>query len=372
MALFDQPEQSYNNTVGQIRILSDVIRMIDPIDTPLIAALGGLDGASSKFQVRGDGKRIELLEDVYHPKSDDLAADIATTTTVVFTATDGSKFQAGQVIRLQSEYCVVASVSGEDVTVLSRTYGTAATHTSTAGTMYFEGMARLEGADASYVGLQPITSVSNYTSILEKALSVSGTDEAIDYYGLSSPFAYQAKKAIPELLRLEEMNLFRGIKAEGSATTTRSHGGIGTFVTANTSNTTALAKVYIDNVMQYCFEDGGDPDIFVCNPEIAKDLKALLDSSSFVRVDQSGGQYGMKAITYIETQFGSVRVLVDRWCPLATAWFLKSADAGVYTLRPFGWQALAVTGDSKKGEVIGEFSFLIANGAGMGSINTLT
>jgi hypothetical protein len=372
MAIVDQPQNTYENTLALVRIVDDVIRMIDPIDTPLLSHLGGLAGANSKFDVRGNGKYIELFEDTYAAQSDALPQDI-NQTIVTITVTDGSKFQPGFVIRMESELMVVTAVSGQDVTVEARGYGgSAATHTSTAGTIYIEGMARLEGDDADYVGLNEVSLVTNYTSILHKALKITGSDEAVDYYGMGSPFAYQAKKAIPELLRLVEKNIFRGVRAAGTKTTTRSAGGLGTFITSNTSNTTALDKVYIDNVMQYCFEDGGDPDLFVCNPEIAKDLKALIDSSNFVRVDQSGGQFGMRAITYIETQFGTARVLVDRWCPLATAWFLKSSDIGVYTLRPFGWSPLAKTGDSHKAEVVGEFSLLVANGAGMGSINTLT
>jgi hypothetical protein len=191
---------------------------------------------------------------------------------------------------------------------------------------------------------------------------------------MGSPFAYQAKKALPELFRFIELGFFHGIRAAGSATTIRSAGGIETFVTSNSVNAGGqISKADVDELMQACFTDGGQPDLLVVNPEVAKDLHNLYDNSSFLRVGVSeGAQLGMNPITRITTQFGTVQLLVDRWCPLAKAYALNKSGAGMSTLRPFFWQALSITGDNKKGEVIGEFSFLLQNGAGLGQIYGIT
>ena len=61
MALFDQPKTSYSDTSNQKRIIADAIKLIDPIATPLLVALGGFDGARGKFDIRGDGKQVEWL-----------------------------------------------------------------------------------------------------------------------------------------------------------------------------------------------------------------------------------------------------------------------------------------------------------------------
>jgi hypothetical protein len=375
MAVYDQPKSTYSDTTPAIRVISETIRLIDPVDTPLLAALGGLDAARSKFNIKQSGTMIELLEDTYMPvvESPGITANIDSTT-LTMTTTDGSLYQAGTVIMVEDEYMVIASVAAQIITVLSRTYGgTQATHTSTEGTISIVGMARLEGADASFVGLTDISAPYNYTSIFEKSLNVSGTDEAIDYYGMASPFAYQAKKSLPEQFRLIELALFHGTRAAGSSTTTRSFGGIPTFITANEIAAGGMiSKADIDELSQAIFEDGGKHDVLVMNPEPAKDLHNLYDNSSFLRVAVDGGQLGRDPTTYVVTQFGTFKLLVDRWCPLSKAYAVDTGATGLYSLRSFGWKPLAVTGDSKKGELVGEFSFIIANAAGQGFISGIT
>jgi hypothetical protein len=376
MAIYDQPKTTYNDTVPQVRILDQAIRLIDPIDTPLMAALGGLNAASSKFNVRGNGKMVELLVDTYHPTGGTLATDMAAATTTA-DVTDGSIYQPGHVLKIEDEYMIVLTASATDntIAVTERAYGgTNATHTSTNGTISIVGMAREEGDDASYVGLQAITSVYNYTQILEKALNVTGTDEAIDYYGMNSPFAYQAKKALPELFRWMELGIFHGIRDVGNGSTQpRSFGGLKTFITSNSTNAGGMiTKQDVDTLVYDCFVDGGSPDILAINPHVAGDLKALLDNKDYMRVPIEGNQLGRPPLEYVVTQWGTLRILMDRWCPLADAYALSSKDIGFYQLRPFAWKPLAITGDSKKGEVVGEFSLLVANGAGMGYIYGIT
>jgi len=375
---YDQQVTVYDDTTAQVRIIDDMIRIIDPVDTPLLAALGGLDGASSKFDIRQSGYKIELLEDTYAPTGGNLAAGgatVMTTNDTQFTVADATILQDGMVLKIDDDYMIVKSVDNTTniMTIYETGYGgTNASHTSTAA---FEivGMARLEGDDADYVGLTSLSNPYNYTSIFQKGLNVSGSNEAVDYYGMGSPFAYQALKAMPELLVWVNRALYNGIRDLADATTPRSFGGLPTFITANGVNAAGqITESDVIEVAQAVFKDGGSADILVVNDEVAKDLHQLYNNSSFLRVDESGTSVGRPPITRVVTQFGTFRLVVDRWCPLATAYLLDSSKVGVWTMRPFGWKALAVTGDSKKGEVLGELSFLVANAAGMGYIYGLT
>lgn len=376
--LFDQQKTTYSDTVAQVRVISNVIQLIDPVDTPLIAALGGLDSARSKFRIGQDGFKIELLEDEYHPIETVVSNGTValTTDTTSFTVADASIFQDGHVILIDSEYMVIktADATNNTVSVYERSWGgTNATHATNAN-ISIVGMSRLEGDDADYVGLLKLSNPYNYSSIYQKALKVSGTEEVIDQYGFDNAFSYQAQKAVPELLRLLERNAFHGIRKAGSATAPRSSGGLLTFVTDNSVNAGgAIAKSHVDSLAEYVMIDGGNPDLFVCHPSIGNDLKALLDSSSFVRVDQNpGGQFGMTPITRIQTQYGSMRMVMSRWCPSGKAFMLDSRKVGFYQLRPFGWKPLAVTGDSRKGEVVGEFSLMVANDKAHGWVYGIT
>ncbi len=377
MAVFDQPKNSYSDTVNAVRIISDAIKLIDPVDVPLLAALGGFDGARGKFDLVGEGTKIEWLEDTYSALSDVAAQGTTiTTNTTVLTVTDASIFQDGHVILIDSEYMVVATVdvTNNTLSVYSRSYGgTNATHVTTS-TISIVGMARLEGDDADYVGLTGLSNPYNYTSIFQHALKITGTEEVIDEYGYQNAFDYQANKVMPEMGRLVELAIFNGIRAAGTATTPRSMGGLPTFIT--TFNTVAaggaLAKTHVDGLAEKILLNGGSPDLLVMHPSIANDLRALLDSSSFVRMTQENRVFGMMSIERVNTQYGSLQIVESRWCPLATAFMLDSRRIGLYELRPFGWHPLAKTGDSRKAEVVGELSLAVANDKAHGKITGLT
>jgi hypothetical protein len=377
MAVFDQPVTTYSDTGAHVRVIADVISMIDPRDTPILSALG-LDSARSKFKIGMNGKKIEIIQDELDPLSNTAAkgaTETIGTDDTNFKVSDASVFQDGHVILVDSEYMVVKAVdtSANTVTVYARDYGgTNATHDGTAA-IYIVGMARLEGDDADYGPVTTLVLPYNYTSIFQKGIKVTGTEEVIDQYGKSDEFAYQANKVMPHLLRLVNRTAFYGVRAEGSAAAPRSAGGMETFLSTNSVNGGgAVAKSDLDNLAELIHGYGGYPDLFVCNHAIANDIRTLIDSSSFVRVTQENTQFGMSEVRRIVTQYGEMRILADRHCPVAKAYMLDSSKAGFYTLRSFRSYPVARTGDSVKGEVIGELSFLLANEKGHGWVYGLT
>jgi hypothetical protein len=234
-------------------------------------------------------------------------------------------------------------------------------------------MARLEGDDADYGPIVDISAPYNYTSIFQKAIKVSGTLQAISQHGIDDEFMYQANKAVPHLLRLVERMAFYGERVQGSASAPRSAGNLGIYITDNTvAAGGAIAKSHVDSLMEEIIMDGGYPDLLVMNPRVANDLRNLLDSSSFVRVSQDENKIGLDAIERVMTQYGELELVMDRWCPTDTAYVLQSNKVGFYTLRPFESYALARSGDSLKGEVVGEFSLLVANDKAHGKITGIT
>src|SRR3990172_1833698 len=135
MTVYDAPQTSYSDTTPQLRVIGDSIYMIDPLDTPLLAAIGGLDGARSKFKLNENGTKIEILEDEMGPLTGAVANGTValTTDTLSFTVADGSVFKEGDVILIDSEYMIVSAVATDVVTVYARDYGgTKATHATNA------------------------------------------------------------------------------------------------------------------------------------------------------------------------------------------------------------------------------------------------
>lgn len=377
MTVIDQPKTVYSDTTAQARAISDVISMIDPRDTPLVAKLG-LDGAREKFKVQQNGYKIEILEDELDPLEDAVndGAGWNNSDTTGLDVDDASKFQDGHIILVESEKMVVSAVdtSGNTIDVYARGFGdtSAATHADDTP-IYIVGMARLEGDDADYGPVVDVTAPYNYTSIFQKAIKVSGTLQAISQHGIDDEFMYQANKAVPHLLRLVERMAFYGERVQGSASAPRSAGNLGFFITDNTvAAGGAIAKSHVDSLMEEIIMDGGYPDLLVMNPRVANDLRNLLDSSSFVRVSQDENKLGVDAIERVMTQYGELELVMDRWCPTDTAFVLQSSKVGFYTLRGFESYELARSGDSLKGEVVGEFSLLLANDKAHGKITGIT
>jgi hypothetical protein len=364
MAVFDQMKTTYSDTTPHERVISEAISIIDPRDTPLIAALGGLDGARSKFGIRMNGYKIEILEDELDPLSNTLAASCAADATSLH-VTDASVYQDGDIIMIDSEYMIVtaSNVSTNYLTVQDRTYGgTNATHAS-AAVVYIVGMARAEGDAADYGPITDITAPYNYTSTYQKALNISRTQQLLAQHGISDEKTYQSMKQIPSLLRKVELACFHSQRAAGDGTNTRrSMGGLGTFVTDNYVNAGgSIAKAHVDTAMRYAFLDGGYPDLFVCNPITAGGLRDLIDTSSFVNLNYQNNQIGMQPIQRVVTQYGELQIVMSRFCPSTKAYLLNSKKVGLYTFSPFAWHDLAKLGDSDSFEVVGEFSLMVAN-----------
>jgi hypothetical protein len=375
MALLDQPLTTYSDTNIHKRIIGETINIIDPMDTPVIARLG-LDSARSKFRLNLNGMKIEIIEDEYMPLSH--AANQGTTitsTTTDITFADASKVKVGQVLKLDDEYVVVSAVNTTTnvVSVQGRGFGStsAATHGATV-TATVVGMARLEGADADYGGVTKLTTPYNYMAIFEEAVKVTGSQAAINQWGINDEYDYRLTKKKQELLRLVERMVFYGERVQGSASASRSFGGFDTFITDNSSSiTTTITKASLDDLAELIYNDGGRPDLVILPPSAVNNLRSLIDSSSFMRVTQEETMFGMRPVTRINTQFfENLEIVVSRHCPTTKGWMLDSRKVGMFTLRPFKDENVARSGDYKAGEVIGEMSLLVANDKGHGYITT--
>jgi hypothetical protein len=374
MSIFDAPKTTYSDTLAQWRVISDAIFMTNIKDTPLILALGGLDGARSKFGIHMNGKKIEILEDAIDTIS--TTANITNltndTTFTSLTVADASPFKVGHVVKIDAELCWVSSASGTTLQVTRNVGGTVATHAATS-TITIVGMARLEAATTDYDAMMGLSNPYNYTSIFQSGLLFSGTEMAIDQHGGDPLERQTVKKALKNMIDLEKMVFANPTIAAASATTPRMMGGLGSFITSNTVvGGGAITKTQVDSCMEIIYGEGGTPDIIVMNHALVRDLKDLIDTSSFVNLTYSNNQLGMGPLQKLVTQYGTLGIVPDRHCPVGNAWILNSQKAGFYTLRDWAWREVPYAGDARASELIGEFSFLVANDKEHGVINTLT
>ena len=361
MPPLDSPLTSYSDTTPQKRVITDAISLLDPSDAPAIMALGGLDSAASKFRfVNWPSTTVEWLEDTLAELVDDLDGSLTTNATAV-TLTDASSVQEGHILLIELEQVYVSAVnnSTEVVTVVRDYSGTNATHADAVAVTII-GMARLEGADSDDIAFTDRTVGSNFTQIYHKEIKVTRTHNQLSQYGIAEEFDYQSAKAVPELMRLiEKQNVF-GARKSGSATTPRAAGGFSTFISDNSINAGGVVtQDDFDQAMRLAYEDGGGPDWFAfVSPENMIDIKAFLDSSSFLRVDIDQRVAGM-VVEAIQGPFGRVDIVLDRWWPNGSIYLVDPDHVGYLTYYPFTQEPLAKDGDFVKGEVVGEFTLCI-------------
>lgn len=363
MAVFDQPSSSYSDTTPQKRALSDVISVISPRDTPLLAYLG-FDSVSKFNLVNWPATSFEVLENPLDPLTGNLLSASITAAALTITVDDASEIQVGDVINIDSEQMVASAVntSTNVVTVYSRSYGgTNATHSDNADVDII-GMARLEGAESDASALTDVTTRTNYTQIFHKEIKVSRTDNMITRYGMGGTFDYYAMQAMVSLARKLELAAIRGVSAAGTATTPRSFAGLIASINTAGANTIsaggAVTQADFEDTLEATYNDGGNPRLAVVSPANMQVIKNFYDSSSFLRVERTETAVGM-VVNQVKTPFGDVDLLMDRWMPDAQILLLDPDHVGIVTLEPWMQEPLAKTGDYVRGEVVGEFGLVI-------------
>ena len=360
MANYSSPISTYSDTTPQKKVITDYIDLLSPSDSPLIDALGGLDGAAGKFKFQNKGTKPYWLEDSLSPLVGALAESASVlSTTATLTVSDPDMFQEGHVILIATEQMWVSAISASgSVITVTRNYGGTQVTLASEAAITIIGMARLEGDDSDDIGFTDISENYNYTQILHKEINVSETQQVIDQWGIANEFDYQAKKAIPELTRLIEKGVVYGQRKAGSASTPRAFGGVDTFITDNVVDYgAALQQTNFETAVQAAYEDGGDgPWVAALSPTNIATAMDWLESSAYLRVGMDQKQVGM-IIESIQTPFGKVDLLLDRWMIDAKVPIIDIKNAGFLTLRPWKQEPLAKTGDAIKGEVVGEFTF---------------
>ena len=370
MAAIDSPFTTYSDTTPLKRAITDVISLIDPVDVPLITAMGGLDGATSKFRfVNWPSTTVEWLQDTHAPLADTMSAISVTADSVTLVVTDASLYEPGMIIKMDNEHMWVSSAAtATNYVTVTRGVGgtTTATHTSSVA-ITFIGEARLEGAESTPIAFTDRTVGSNWTQIFHQEVKVTRTQAKISQYGIPDEMAYQRDKAVPSILRLLERHIIYNAEGSaGSATTPRIMGGIQSFVSTNKVSGANLNQTAFENAVMSAYNSGGGgPFVAVCAPTIMQKIKNFYDapssgtvSLSVLRVGQDTREAGMK-ITNIVTPFGDVALLMDRWAMTTIVPILDMRHVGIATYDPFGWNDLAVTGDYQRAEVVGEFTFCL-------------
>ena len=367
MANVAPPYSTYVNTAENKRVITDYIALLDPSDAPFIEAIGGLDGAASKFRFTNQGTLVEWIEDTLAPLTGTFALSAtvnSATNATTLTVADANMVQPGHILLSGTELLWVSANSNGVLTVTRSLGGSTMVTLDTNASFSIVGMARLEGADSDPIGYTDLSTNSNYTQIFHKEIKQTGTAPYQDRWGMTDQMQYESAKSIPEMMRLIERTLQYGKRSAGSTTTPRMMGGYQEFITTNKASganmsVSSLIPGIIEDAVELIYNAGGAGDFLaIVNPATYQKIKNAYDSSSYVRYAPEQNRFGT-LVDRIVTPFGDVSFVIDRWQLSNLIPILKLDNVGMLTLRPWQVEDLAKTGDAEKKQLVGEYTFCL-------------
>jgi hypothetical protein len=257
-----------------------------------------------------------------------------------------------------------------------------------------------EGDDAAANTAVATVRVSNQCQILTKAISVSGTQEAVNKAGRRSEMAYQTSKRAKELKRDLEFALTRNTGASAGASGTGAQmAGIESWLSTNrttlaastaaattpgwstafagptdgsTAGTMTGATAGLLPVIQQTWNSGGNPRIIMCGPFNKRRISTFAGIATLYK-EVPGAQQGVitsGADVYI-SDFGEHTVVPNRFSRDATILLLDFEYLAVAYLRPFQQLQIARTGDAIKRQLVVECTLQVRNEASSGKITDL-
>lgn len=253
--------------------------------------------------------------------------------------------------------------------------------------------------------------MANHTQISTKAISQTGTLEAVNKAGRSSELSYQLAKKSKELKRDLEFNLVGqtvvaktasvaasdggGVRRSGAVQATFSaaftkggtavpsagahiniagtEGGFNSdtslYVAITNGTQRALLESMLKGVIQGAWTNGGDPSLVMTGPFNKTIISEMTGSST--RFDRGEDKRLVAAIDVYVSDFGEHTIIPNR--------FQRDRDIFCFTpelwklcfLRPFRQFALAKVGDSETRELLVEWTLQGGNQSGNGWIADL-
>ncbi|MEM9083178.1 MAG: DUF5309 family protein [Planctomycetota bacterium] len=366
--------------------VADVIGIVSPFETPLLDHLGDARRSATSTV-------HEWIEDELLPNYDQIDHTVFSpnpTAATNFGVDNEERFRVGDLIRADgsSEVMLVTAVSASTITVTRGYGGTAAEALSNNKKLWIIGNAALEGAEASESRFNNRVRKQNHTQIFEASVEVSGSQLAANTIGVQDELDYQMQERMRELLRDLESTVINGVAPTsnqiGSSTVRRSMDGIiaqlstnrfepnsGAIPAGDGGSNDGLNETVLNAALREIWTNSSSSiDTIVVNGAQKRRINSFIgDSRGFAASDTAFRDL----VSVYESDFGVCRVVLSRAMPQDSVLLLDSSRLQVVPLtgRSFAFKRLASSGDSERGQVIGEYTLELHNESGHGLISGL-
>lgn len=257
----------------------------------------------------------------------------------------------------------------------------------------------LEGDDATGATLSPTTRLGNYCQIMQETVVVSGTQRSVDSAGRADEYSYQTVKSGKQLKRDLEWALTRNQASsaggegtgralasleswlatnktsQGTGTAQTTPGFSGGTVAAPTDSTVAgtFTKANLDAVIQACWTEGGEPTVIMVGPHNRTKVSGFSGISTLeTRADQGMDITLIGGVDFYKSNFGTLKVVPNRFQRDATAFVLDMEYFALAELRPMQLNPLGKTGDNDKAQLLCEATLVSRNEKASGKVTDLT
>ena len=241
-----------------------------------------------------------------------------------------------------------------------------------------------EGNEYNFAAITPPERLGNYTQIMRKLITVSGTMGAVDQAGVKSELSYQLAKASAEIKRDQEATLTSDqAAAAGNTSTARKTAALGAWIITNSygNGTTyaapvmssggsnlsgypttaavagtarAFTKTLLNVAAQAVWAAGGKPNWLMVGPYNKTVFSTFTGVATLYKDVPKGMGTVVGATDVYVSDFGEIYCTPNRFQPEATAYLVDPDYASVSALRPYKTEVLAKTADAERRMLIWE------------------
>ena len=242
----------------------------------------------------------------------------------------------------------------------------------------------LEGFELSRSAAVATTRVSNVAMISKRDATVSGSQESSDPAGKRSEMAHQLAIMSKALKRdMEESLCKNNGKTTGNATTARKTGAFESWVSSNVNNAAgstptgggtaptdgtqrALTEALLKDVLQSCFENGGEPSIAICGPHNKQVISGFTGRSQARQfVDANTVE---ASVSIYSSDFGELKIVPSNRSRERSLLLVDPEMAKVSYLRDFKTVDIATIGDAVTKMIVVEYGLEVSNEAAHGVV----
>lgn len=355
---------TYNQTVGIKLDIDDAIFILTPSDVPLQQWLPAEPTSSIK---------VEWLDEELTPQTVTLSA-VTGTGPWTITVADVQVLRPNDILHTQDaahgvQFVVDSINAGANTAVVSAFAGNAVAPVN-GNVLEIVGQYKIEGSDPEAARSVDRTTGFNYTQIGQEQVQATRTARKRDIYGGGDPYDHEVEKKFKELAIRFERSLVQGVRTISGDSQKRFMGGLFYFITTNTeSGTVANSKTVLNNIIRKCYEKGGTPEFAMVSPAVKAAISANVDVAA--RQSTVAETKGGSVIETFQSDFGELTFVVNRFFPKTKGMVLQKEFLKKRVFEPYFHELLAKTGDSDKGEIVGEFTLQVKAEAAHGTF-TLT